>query len=267
MTNISAYESDFNKLIKKGEILDTALKLQCHPEEVTKQINSVYKEKAAEFIKLLPRFNSDYQIWYTESKAIIKQLIPDRLNDFAKYYERPKTRKSIDYETYTIEDCLQGLCLRNGFGEITVDQKAAVSKFEQQLSILKSIESRFKSKLYDIQTMVQADLLDSEIDAAQVLLKNKFYRAAGAICGVVLEKHFLKIITDHGLKMIKKNPCISDFNDQLKQNEIVDIPTWRFIQHLADIRNLCDHNKEIEPAKEQIEDLINGVKKVIKTVF
>jgi len=42
---------------------------------------------------------------------------------------------------------------------------------------------------------------------------------------------------------------------------------WRFIQHLADIRNLCDHSKADEPTAEQVDDLVKGVGKIIKTLF
>lgn len=45
------------------------------------------------------------------------------------------------------------------------------------------------------------------------------------------------------------------------------MPTWRKIQHLGDIRNLCDHNKDREPKNEEVEELIAGVETVIKTVY
>ncbi len=48
---------------------------------------------------------------------------------------------------------------------------------------------------------------------------------------------------------------------------MIDTPAWRHIQHLADIRNLCDHDKGKEATKEQIQDLVSGVEKVIKTIF
>jgi len=53
----------------------------------------------------------------------------------------------------------------------------------------------------------------------------------------------------------------------LKNGSVIDTPMWRFIQHLGDIRNLCDHNKDRDPTKEEVEDLISGVQKVIKTLF
>lgn len=52
-----------------------------------------------------------------------------------------------------------------------------------------------------------------------------------------------------------------------EQEKVYDIVNWRFIQHLGDIRNLCDHNKDREPTKEEVEELINGTEKVIKTIF
>ena len=107
----------------------------------------------------------------------------------------------------------------------------------------------------------------SELDAARELLKNGFLRASGAICGVILEKHLGQVCTNHSLSLRKKNPAINDYNQLLKDENVIDVPTWRLIQRLADIRNLCDHNKEREPKKDETEDLINGVDKVIKELF
>lgn len=110
-------------------------------------------------------------------------------------------------------------------------------------------------------------MMDSEIESAKVLLNNGFFRAAGAICGIVLEKHFEEVCNKYNIKPRKKNPCINDYNQLLKDEGIVDTPTWRSISYYADIRNLCDHNKKEEPNKEQLQDLVNGTEKVIKTIF
>jgi hypothetical protein len=36
---------------------------------------------------------------------------------------------------------------------------------------------------------------------------------------------------------------------------------------LADIRNLCSHNKTADPTEQQVTELIDGVNAIIKTVF
>jgi hypothetical protein len=115
--------------------------------------------------------------------------------------------------------------------------------------------------------LVQADLLDSEIDAARELLKHRFVRAAGAVAGVVLEKHLSTVCAAHSVLLSKKHPTIADLNEALKAAGVIATPEWRFNQHLADIRNLCDHNKAHDPTQDQVTDLIDGVAKVTKTLF
>ena len=81
-----------------------------------------------------------------------------------------------------------------------------------------------------------------------------------------LERHLAQVCDNHNIKANKKDPGIADLDNVLKEENIIDIPQWRFIQHLADIRNLCDHDKKIEPTTEQVDDFfwcIKGYKDTI----
>ena len=49
-----------------------------------------------------------------------------------------------------------------------------------------------------------------------------------AICGVVIETHFSRIAKAHNIKIQKKDPTISDYNDKFKENSLYDTTTWRF---------------------------------------
>ena len=267
-TNIEKYKKDLNSLIKKGEDLHGAIRHECFPKQFTQQLTVKLGEKAEEYINQLPSFRNDYQTWYSEAKSVIKQLLPDRLADFVRYYEKPKLRKFITNENYRIEDYLQGLSLSTRYPiEQIVGPEAAIPHFIQQLAIIRAITVRFESSLFDIRQLVQADLFDTELDSAKELAKHMFLRAAGAIAGVVLEKHLAQVCDNHGIKISKRDPSISDFNDSIKKESVIDVPTWRNIQLLGDLRNLCDHNKEKEPTPQQVEDLIDGVIKITKTVF
>jgi len=84
---------------------------------------------------------------------------------------------------------------------------------------------------------------------------------------VLIEKHLSQVCILHEIILNKKEPTINDYNEKLKSNGIIDTPTWRHIQFVADIRNICCHDKKQEPMKEQVQDLINGTKKIITTVF
>lgn len=266
-SNLDRFKSDLEALVKRGQMLQMAMQHECHGEEFEKAVKRQLKTKAAEYLKGLPNFKKDYQRWYTEAQAVIRQVIPDRLDDFIRHYEKPRTRKSISYENYRIEDYLQSLQVTRWGEEVVVDSKAAIPQFDQQIAILEAALARFESSLLDIRQVLQADLFDSELNAAEHLAKFKFFRASGALAGVVLERHLSQVCADHKITMSKKNPTIADFNESLKLADVVDLPQWRFIQHLADIRNLCDHAKKPDPSAEQIDDLLAGVGKVIKTVF
>ena len=264
--NADRYENDLDVLLEKGARLHNAIQHESSPQEFVRAAKRSLEDKADNFIQSLPSFHDEYQPWYSEAKALIRQLLPDRLHDFTRYYEKPKSRKDITYENYTIEDCLQRLTVTKGDSKV-VGPDAAIPLFYQQLSIAKSMRERFRSSLFDIRQLAQADLFDSELDAAKELAKNGFTRAAGAVAGVVLERHLKEVCDNHGVAVRKKNPQISNLNDLLKGADVIDIPQWRSIQHLGDLRNLCAHDKKSEPTADQIEDLLAGVAKVTKTTF
>jgi hypothetical protein len=270
-SNLERYKRELAELIERGKRLHIAIQAQALPEEFGKVIRKVKgKEEADAYLKELPSFRDDYQAWYSEARAVVRQLLPDRLADFVRHYEKPKGRKDITFDNYRIEDFLQGLHVNRvggGSSEKIVGPDAAIPHFRQQVNILKSAERRFESSLFELRQLVQADLLDSEMDAATVLLKGGFLRAAGAVAGVVLEKHLAQVLENHSIKLAKKSPTIAELNNALKENGIIDIAQWRFVQHLGDIRNLCDHHKATEPSKDQVTDLLAGVTKVSRSVY
>ena len=267
-SNLEKYKKDLSALIAHGEDLSMAIQFECYPEEFKKVIVKELKSEAKDVLAKLPSFGGSYQTWYSEAKTLIRQVLPDRLSDFVRHYEKPKPRKDISYENYRIEDHLQGLTVTRGYDkEKVVGPDAAIPHFRQQLNILKAVKARFESSLFDIRQLVQSDLFDSELESAGALAKSGFNRAAGAVAGVVLEKHLGQVCDNHAIKVSKKNPTIGDLNDLLKQSDVMEVHQWRFIQHLGDIRNLCDHDKKVEPTKEQVADLIEGVAKVVKTLF
>lgn len=268
ISNLERYKKDLKALILKGDQLQLAMQKECFPSQFSAALMEKMDDETKAFVKNLPSFADEYQSWYSEAKILIKQLLPERLSDFVRLYEKPKSRKDISYENYRIEDYLQSLTITRGYAkEKVVGPDAAIPQFSQQLAILNAVKSRFESSLFDIKQLVQADIFDSELDAAKELNKHRFARAAGALAGVVLERHLGQVCDNHSIVISKKTPGIGDLNNLLKEESVVDVPQWRFIQHLADIRNLCDHDKKNEPTTEQVDDLITGVMKVTKTLF
>ncbi len=260
-TKLEVMKDELKSLIKKGSHLYLSMidDVQGLPDDFKKDLK---KDK----IKL-PNFKSEYDTWYSEALSVIKQILPDRYSDFVKQYKDEK-RKEIDFLTYGIADYLLGLkTTSHGGTNVVADGSAAVGKMQIQNSILEAASKRFESSLFDIKEVLQADMFDSELMGARELAKKGFVRGGGAVAGVVLEKHLGHVCEMHGHKSRKKHPSISDYYQLLKENDVIDTPKWRFIQHLGDIRNLCDHSKDRDPTKEDVLELVEGVEKVIKTVF
>ena len=214
----------------------------------------------------MDRFISEYTVWYSEALPVIRAFLPDRLAELESLYA---SSASVDPSMYSIQDYLtraRSLITPSNSTWFKQASEAASAKFLTQISMLDSVRSRLDSILADIKGVLQADLFDSELDAARDLLQNGHLRASGVVAGVVLEGHIRKVCLGHGLQ-IGKNPTISTLNDLLKDNGIIDLPQWRRIQHLGDLRNLCGHKRDREPTDEDVGELLDGVDKVIKTIF
>ena len=269
MNNLEKYKNDLQSLLKTSDKMLKALYLNF--DNLTESQKSSF---TSDEIKIVSNnkgvFESSYQSWYSESIVLIKQLLPDRFEEFKSLYETNPKRKELNALTYSIQDWLIGI--RSSFDNFRnkkhFDDLAITSmKFQNQVQILKSLQRRFESSLFDIKKLVQADLFDSEFEVAKELNRKGFHRAAGIIAGVIIERHLFQVCQMHNIKISKKNPTISDFNDALKNNNVIDVLIWRLIQHILDIRNLCGHNKDREPTRSEVEDLILTTEKVTKTVL
>jgi hypothetical protein len=230
---------------------------------------SLDKSVKALYEDLKGTFERDYQNWYTEASALVKQLVPDRLEEFEELYRGRERKKDFPGGNYNIQDWLTGF--RSGkvlSGEKHFNDLAAVTmRFSTQLQIVKAAGRRFESRLFEIKQLVQADVFDSELSAARELATQGFLRAAGALAGVVLEKHLRQVTLNHSAKTRSKHPTIADLNDTLKDASVIDVPLWRQIQRLGDVRNLCGHSRQREPTAGEVGELLDGVEKITKTLF
>ena len=172
----------------------------------------------------------------------------------------------MGYGSYYIQDYLKGVA-PNRYNNPEFDTRTVtLNNVYNQYTILNSIYHRIDSILSDIQTTLFVELQDLELGTAKNLLRINL-RSSGVIAGVILESYLSKVVSNHSLTLPKKNPTLSDFNEVLKNNDVYDTTVWRKISYLGDLRNICAHKKDIEPIKEQVEELISGVHWVTKNIF
>jgi hypothetical protein len=197
--------------------------------------------------KLSDKFKVDYQDWFSACCALLERNYnKERTSEFKSEYENNiKTIISTNYMALDTE-------------------YKFIDSFKHQASILNALPLYLGHRLSDMELTIASILMGDELLEAEYLLKKGFIRAAGVLAGVVLERH-LKMRCDKNEPKLKypKNATISKLNVILKDNNLLDIPEWRKIQYLGDIRNKCDHDKKVEPKKEEVADLISKIKEMI----
>ncbi len=228
-----------------------------------------YSGKSKEAIKLAgektPDFKKEYHIWYAKALRTIEALASDRREEFEIYYRGQKNIKKLDALTAGISHFLQGIVTTSGyetkdyFGTFT-------SGVQQQIHILESVKANIDDILFNLESEIQYGIFKSEIDVAKDLQRSKLLRPAGAVIGVVLESHLKAVLEKRGIASKKKTPSISDYNDELKEQKIIDVTTWRLIQRCGDIRNHCVHSKEREPTSDEIDDIVRAAEKILSEI-
>ena len=186
-----------------------------------------------------------YEIWFAVTKLIVRQY-SDRLSTFEGKY--PEIKNYILIQVSEIKKSFQ-----NNF----------IDSFDVQVNILHTIIPIISLKETNFKKILTADLLDSELEQAEILYKYDFYRASGAIAGVVLER-YLKTLCEVNLIDIGEKDTIEPLATKLYKSDDVpdfDITLFKSIQHLASIRNKCTHPKE-DVKSHEVRELMDKVKKI-----
>jgi hypothetical protein len=254
---IKQLESDKNNLLKK--IQDNCWKEDRHknkfiPQKTTtafQGFNVVTPEK-----RLLPSgISSLYQQWYSAAKTILDKNQLSRTPEFENTYSPNKTKGDLGIKQLIAKRYIT-----------KAEQFKLMDSIDAQFDILAAVLIHLKFLIYDVELTVYSVLMDDELIAANHLLKNGFMRPAGALAGVILERHLKNLLRKHMPPIkYKEKDTLAVLNGLCKET-IYDLVTWRKVQCLADIRNLCDHDKEREPTKDEVAELINGVSAMLKTI-
>jgi hypothetical protein len=264
MADRAAIKAEIEQLVSDGMQLLRREIIANQPEEERKRFIAGIDGSMREGLAKKPRFVREYQGWYSPALRLVEQLLPDRYNEFRALY-KDERRKALDVETYGIADYIANVQPVVGFAKSTALLRA-MGCFERQIAIVSTAESRLDSVLTDIGRTSHAEILDGELGAAKSLLAASHIRSAGVVAGVALEGHLKKLISDHNVPF-RKTATLSNLNEALKSDGVYDAPQWRQIQYLTDIRNLCSHKGDRDPTRDEVEDLLNEVAKIVKNLF
>ena len=93
------------------------------------EILSGFKDNTDKHVNLRRK----YQIWYTKSLIVVKEVLPDRYNEFVECYTCSK-RKEISYSNFSMYDFLIGISVSRGGVSLFDPKIAGLVRFATQIS-------------------------------------------------------------------------------------------------------------------------------------
>ncbi|WP_196214051.1 hypothetical protein [Methanolobus vulcani] len=143
-----------------------------------------------------------------------------------------------------------------------------IENFDIQVNILHTIIPTLNLTKNNYKKVVSADVLNSELDEAEMLYENEFIRPAGIIAGIVLERYLKTLCEINGIELESKDTMVPiaqkiRISDKLPD---FDLSMFKAIDHLASLRNKCAHPRE-EPKKHEVRELIDKTKKITFMAF
>ncbi len=264
MTMLAELQKAINELeLQKNEMLKS---IQTAGWEEDRHKNKKIPQKTTindldVFLRVIPErrlLSSDigslYQHWYSAARTLLYKNQPSRIEEFETAY-LPSGKNAAP----GIKQLIGGRYVTKP------EQFKLMDLIKTQYDIIAAVPTHLKYSIFDVELTVYSVLMDDEITAAQYLHKNGFLRAAGALAGVILERHLKNLLRKHTPPIkYKEKDMLSQLNDLCKET-IYDLVAWRKMQHLIDLRNLCDHDKKREPTKDEVSELINSVSAMIKS--
>ncbi len=141
-----------------------------------------------------PERRREYERWYSQARRIVEVHLPGRLAELEQLYFTPSKAYSSEVDTRV-------------YLGIRSDLRSSGSRFqdrfhadiELQRGILLAVPEIIDLRALEVAALVTADIVDSELGQARVLLQHGFIRAAGAVSGVALEAHLKLLHNQSGL--------------------------------------------------------------------
>jgi hypothetical protein len=205
-----------------------------------------------------------YEVWYESCRRIILLYADhentDNYQKFCEEYERMKT--IIDLNAINLNS-----------GKSVPDEPIFlkglfISTFDIQVNILHTIRSIIYLTENNYKKVISADILNSELDEAEMLYEREFIRPAGIIAGIVLERYLKTLCEMNNIELGSRDtlvPMAQKIRDSDKVPDF-DLAMFKSIDHLGTLRNKCAHPKE-EPKKNEVRELLDKTKKITFMAF
>ena len=195
-----------------------------------------------------------YHEWYAACLALVEANMPSRLEEF-NLLHHVETRGKTTGGVYHL--------LSQGWIDFEAQTEIAW-RIIQMGAIVASLPKYLEGRLSDLELDIAHLYVNDQLDEAEALLKANFTRAAGAIAGVLLERH-LRLLCDKHQPPIKyppKKATIAILNERLRDNSVYDAVQGRKVQWMGNVYNECSHAGS-EPRATDVANLIAEVREFV----
>ncbi len=224
--------------------------------EIIKQIDEILSEW--EDFKKASRGSDGYKKkTYESTSSYLFTTTCDAIFRFAP------TESAYVSDTKTIIDLVKGDLQKNGCGRL--------SDFDHLIGILEAIKNAYiKGYFIHISELITAELFSDFIEMADYYLQAGHKDAAAVILGGVLEEHIRKLCKKNNIPITHKNaqneikPTKSDtLNSDLAKASVYSVGYQKQIIAWLDIRNNAAHGHYSTYSKDQIQNMIDGLRSFI----
>lgn len=197
--------------------------------------------------RLIPEeFSDKYRKWFSLCKGIIEvNGDKESLKEFNEIYI-----SIIELQ----KDCYVSL----------KEQLDLIDLMNRQLFIINSLPEYLKGKSHNLKLTIASMLMGDELKEARLLLEKGFIRAAGALSGVILERH-LKFMLNNAKPKIKygEKATLGQLINKAEEKNVFEHSSIQKLKYLNSVRIACDHDKKAEPKSGEVNDLIEQTDRFI----
>jgi hypothetical protein len=186
---------------------------------------------------------------------------PANLDDFYEWWvnsihllEKVFGRNSLHYSMF--DDLCKSVVLSD-------DDETS---FLNSHAVLKAAKNDYeKGYLFDIRTLIEAEVFDDFLEQAEYLLNQGCFIASAVITGSVLEDGLRKLCAKNGITISAK-PKLDTMNTDLAKAGVYNLLKQKQITALADLRNKAAHGLG-GFTKEDVEAMIKDVRRFMEDYF
>jgi len=196
----------------------------------------------------------------SKGEAILKTREHDFTTDEGKTYYRVYSPDVKGWGTSVLN------LLQRAFGELSAhykrfeqhfnDYDAYETSFKELLSILSAAKEDFEGGyLFNLKSLVKAEVLDDATEQAQALLDSGYKDPACVVAGISLEVAIKEIATRQGIPIGK----LDKMNADLCKAGVYNVAKQKQITAWADLRNKAAHGDWSGYNAADVQDMLSGV--------